>query len=115
MTVDILVSAAAFRQVLFKYLTLENSIIFNIRDFYPKDRNPLYWISYISKSVLHNMQQNLCLIVLDKYEVQLDVYTVIFNLIVVQGTRTFPFACILLNKWRMTWETARIVIIKLIQ
>jgi len=76
MTVDILVSTTVFRQVLFKYLTLENSMIFIIRDFYPKDRNPLYWRSYISKSVLHNMQQNLCLIVSDKYEVQLDEYNI---------------------------------------
>lgn len=75
MTVDILVSATVFHQVLFKYLTVENSMIFNIRDFYPKDRNPLYWRSY-SKSVLHNMQQNLCLIVSDKYEVHLDGYTI---------------------------------------
>jgi len=55
MTVDILVSTTVFRQVLFKYL---------------------YWRSYISKSVLHNMQQNLCLIVSDKYEVQLDEYNI---------------------------------------
>ena len=83
-----------FHQVLFKYFTLENSMIFNIRDFYPKELTLkiMRWVSFTQHATKPLSD---CL---RQVYLKFIWMCIIFNLIVVQGTRTFPFAYILIVK-----------------